>query len=111
MDDFPQIFLFFYSISVFISVRAMQIGHTLSVEEILKNSKEVMTTMGEWELVGLTVRKFQQPAGNEEFYEELRFFVRKHLKLQPFKVTYCAQALFMYTTGKMAFAFAILQAF
>lgn len=55
---------------------AIQIGNKSSVEEILKYSKEVMTTMGEWELVGLTVTKFQQPTGDEEFYEELRFFVR-----------------------------------
>lgn len=68
--------------SVFISVSAVQINHKSPVEDILKHSKEVMTTMGEWELIGLSVRKFQQPTttttGKQEFYEELRFFVRKH---------------------------------
>lgn len=59
---------------IFISVSAVQIDHA-SVEEIFKNSKEVMTTMGEWELVGLTVKKFQAQAADGEMYEEIRFIV------------------------------------
>lgn len=59
---------------IFISVYAVQIGHA-SVEEIYKNSKEVMTTMGEWELVGITVKEFQPDAGEGEMYDEIRFIV------------------------------------
>lgn len=59
---------------IFISASAVQIDHA-SVEEIFKHSKEVMTTMGEWELVGLTVKKFQAQAGDGEMYEEIRFIV------------------------------------
>lgn len=37
--------------------------------------------MGEWELVGLTVKKFQLPAGDGGIYQEIRFFVRKYFTL------------------------------
>ncbi|TKS74671.1 5-hydroxytryptamine receptor 3C [Collichthys lucidus] len=57
-----------------LGVAALQLNQTLSVEEIFKNSKEVMTTMGEWELVGLKVKKYEPPAGDGEIYEEIRFF-------------------------------------
>ena len=40
-------------------------------------SKEFMTTMGEWELIGITVEKFVFDADYDDFYEELRFYVRK----------------------------------
>lgn len=60
---------------------AVQIGQTSSAEEILKYSKDMMTTMGEWELVGLTAKKFQLPAGDGEMYEEIRFSVRKYFTL------------------------------
>ncbi|XP_034386299.1 5-hydroxytryptamine receptor 3A-like [Cyclopterus lumpus] len=54
---------------------ALQIDLSSTVADILKYSKEVMTTMGEWELVGLTVNTYLPPAGNEDVYEEMRFFV------------------------------------
>lgn len=40
-----------------------------------------MTTMGEWELIGLTVKKFRQLGSDGEFYDEIRFFVRKYFAL------------------------------
>lgn len=59
----------------------MQIDLSSTVEDIFKRSKKVMTTMGEWELVGLTVKMFTLPAGDAEMYQEIRFFVRKYCKL------------------------------
>ncbi|KAK7889363.1 hypothetical protein WMY93_024923 [Mugilogobius chulae] len=42
----------------------------------LQISKDVMTTMGEWELVGLNVKRFEFPSGiGNGFYQELRFYV------------------------------------
>lgn len=37
--------------------------------------------MGEWELIGLTAKKFQLPATDGELYDEIRFFVRKYFAL------------------------------
>ncbi|XP_075342272.1 5-hydroxytryptamine receptor 3A-like [Odontesthes bonariensis] len=51
-----------------------------SSDEILQRSKEVMSTMGEWSLVGITAKKYSLPASFGEYYQELRFFisVRRH---------------------------------
>uniref|UniRef100_A0A3Q1EPQ6 Uncharacterized protein n=1 Tax=Acanthochromis polyacanthus TaxID=80966 RepID=A0A3Q1EPQ6_9TELE len=38
---------------------AMQLEILTSAEEIFRYSKEVMTTMGEWELIGLTAKKLE----------------------------------------------------
>lgn len=75
MDSISQKLWLYY---IFLSEAALQIHQMLSVEEILKYSKDVMTTMGEWELVGITGKKYQLPAGDGEMYEEIRFFVRKY---------------------------------
>lgn len=48
---------------------------SISAEEIYINSKEVMTTVGEWELTGVTVNKMNLPAGDGEMYDEIRFHV------------------------------------
>lgn len=47
----------------------------ISAEEIYKTSKEMMTTVGEWELTGVTVEKLSLAAGDGEMYEEIRFYV------------------------------------
>lgn len=62
--------------SIFFSATALRLSLKSSVEEMLKYSKKVMTSMGEWELVGLTANNFLQPASYGELYEELRFAVR-----------------------------------
>lgn len=49
----------------------------ISAEEIYINSKEVMTTVGEWELTGVTVKKMNLPAGDGKMYDEIRFHVSK----------------------------------
>lgn len=59
----------------------MEIGTLDTAEDILKTSKSVMSTMGEWELIGLKVKKFVFPAGLHEQYEELRFYVRKYYSI------------------------------
>lgn len=66
---------------IFLSVAALQISQALPVEEILTYSKKVMTTVGEWELVGITVKTLQLPAGDGEAYQEIRFFVRTYFRL------------------------------
>lgn len=55
----------------------MEIRHTLTTGEILQLSKEVMATMGEWYLVGLTAETLHTPASDGEAYQFVRFFVRK----------------------------------
>lgn len=59
----------------------MEIRHTLTTGEILQLSKEVMATMGEWYLVGLTAETLHTPASDGEAYQFVRFFVRKSFRL------------------------------
>lgn len=67
--------------SIFFSATALRLHLKSSVEEMLKYSKQVMTSKGEWELIGLTANNFLQPATHGELYEELRFAVRKYSRL------------------------------
>uniref|UniRef100_A0A671Z4J4 5-hydroxytryptamine (serotonin) receptor 3A n=1 Tax=Sparus aurata TaxID=8175 RepID=A0A671Z4J4_SPAAU len=46
-----------FTFNSYLLLTAMEIRHTLTTGEILQLSKEVMATMGEWYLVGLTVYK------------------------------------------------------
>lgn len=56
-------------------------GEKISAEEIFLHSKQVMTSMGEWELNGVTAKKMVLLASDGELYDELRYFVRKHFTL------------------------------
>ncbi|XP_073331885.1 5-hydroxytryptamine receptor 3A-like [Pagrus major] len=53
----------------------LEIGHTLTVEDILHVSKKVMATMGEWDLVGLASETLHSPASDGDAYQFVRFFV------------------------------------
>ncbi|XP_075878693.1 5-hydroxytryptamine receptor 3C-like [Nelusetta ayraudi] len=60
--------------------KALQMGEKISAEAIFQHSKQVMTSMGEWELNGVTSEKMVLPASDGELYDELRYFVsfRRH---------------------------------
>lgn len=57
------------------SVSDLQINSLWTEETRLNQSREVMTTMGEWQLVGIKVKRFDFST-----YQELRFFVRMFLR-------------------------------
>ncbi|KAM8745869.1 uncharacterized protein AB9X84_016935 [Acanthopagrus schlegelii] len=61
--------------SYLLRMAALEIRHTLTAEEILQYSKEVMATMGEWYLVGLTAETLHSAASDGEAYQFVRFFV------------------------------------
>ncbi|XP_036971873.1 5-hydroxytryptamine receptor 3C-like isoform X2 [Acanthopagrus latus] len=61
--------------SYLLRMAAMEIRHTLTAEEILQYSKDVMATMGEWYLVGLTAETLHSAASDGEAYQFVRFFV------------------------------------
>lgn len=68
----------------FHSEAVLQMDIFTSVEDILNQSKKVMTTMGEWELIGLTVQTITLPAGGDKLYQEICFFVRTYCWLSPY---------------------------
>ncbi|AWP10841.1 putative 5-hydroxytryptamine receptor 3A-like [Scophthalmus maximus] len=53
----------------------LQIDLLSSAEDMFDFSKEVMATMGEWELIGITVKKFDLTGQDEETYQEIRFYI------------------------------------
>lgn len=72
---------------------------SISAETVDKLSKEVIATMGEWELIGITAKKFELPSTqNGTTYEELRFYVRTHSK-HTLKI-WIFNLFVMNTTGK-----------
>lgn len=50
----------------------------ISAEEIFQHSKDVMSSMGEWELHAVKAKKWVLPASDGELYDELRYYVRRH---------------------------------
>ncbi|KAM3618980.1 uncharacterized protein V6R79_001225 [Siganus canaliculatus] len=51
------------------------ISRTFSAEDMFRYSKKVMTTVGEWELVGLTGKTLNMTSTIGKPYQEIRFFV------------------------------------
>ncbi|KAK9519421.1 hypothetical protein VZT92_022153 [Zoarces viviparus] len=82
---------------------AMQLDLSSNVSDILKHSKKVMTTMGEWELVGLTVNSYILPAGGEELYQEMRFFVSVRRRATLYVVNLLIPSCFLITVDLFSF--------
>ncbi|KAI9517345.1 hypothetical protein NQZ68_004562 [Dissostichus eleginoides] len=81
----------------------LQINIFTSVEDILNQSKKVMTTMGEWELIGLTVQRFTLPAGDNELYQEIRFFVTVRRRATLYVVNLLIPSCFLITVDLFSF--------
>lgn len=66
---------------ILLSASALQIFLGLPVEDILEHSREVFKTMGEWELLDITVYKHHLNVAGEvvDPYDELSFYVRNIL--------------------------------
>ncbi|CAJ1060758.1 uncharacterized protein LOC124873912 [Xyrichtys novacula] len=56
------------------TMSAINVSHS-SVKEIYKRSVEVMSTMGEWELTGITAATYLFPTSVGDDYQEIRFFI------------------------------------
>ncbi|KAK2835417.1 hypothetical protein Q5P01_015901 [Channa striata] len=54
---------------------AIMIESSTTAQQIFKDSQQVMETVGEWNLIGIELEKFDLPAGDGETYQELRYFV------------------------------------
>lgn len=69
----------------FLSVDAIELFSGISAEATLQVSKEVIATMGEWELVGIAsdLQTIRPMDGSS--YQELHFYVRPCKNLYPLK--------------------------
>ncbi|KAG7244876.1 hypothetical protein INR49_027250, partial [Caranx melampygus] len=82
---------------------SMEIGLLGTAEEILNSSKLVMSTMGEWELIEVKVKKFVFPAGLQELYEELRFYVSVRRRATMYVVNLLIPSCFLITVDLFSF--------
>ncbi|XP_034439744.1 5-hydroxytryptamine receptor 3A-like isoform X1 [Hippoglossus hippoglossus] len=82
---------------------ALQINLPRPAGEIFEMSKEMMATMGEWELIGITVEKLVFNANNEEVYEELRFYVSLKRRATLYVVNLLIPSCFLITVDLFSF--------
>ncbi|XP_059196363.1 5-hydroxytryptamine receptor 3A-like [Centropristis striata] len=85
------------------TIKAIPINRSSSAEEIFKFSKKVMTTMGEWELIGITAKTFLLPASRNETYQELRFFVSVRRRATLYVVNLLLPSCFLITVDLFSF--------
>uniref|UniRef100_UPI0037E9847E 5-hydroxytryptamine receptor 3A-like n=1 Tax=Semicossyphus pulcher TaxID=241346 RepID=UPI0037E9847E len=84
------------------TISAVQINHT-SVEAILERSRKVMTTMGEWKLVGITVKIYRLPTSSGDDYQEIRFFVSVSRRATLYVVNLLIPSCFLITVDLFSF--------
>ncbi|GAA6219795.1 5-hydroxytryptamine receptor 3A-like isoform X1 [Lates japonicus] len=82
---------------------ALQVHPEVSVEKMLESSKEVMATMGEWELIGITVKKYNLIASDDLPYEELRFHISVRRRAMLYVVNLLIPSCFLITVDLFSF--------
>nr|XP_057929164.1 5-hydroxytryptamine receptor 3A-like isoform X2 [Doryrhamphus excisus] len=84
-------------------VSAIQLGQTFTTERIFEYSKEMMTTVGEWELIGMSSFKEQLPTSDDDIYEEMRFFVSLRRRSTMYVVNLLLPSCFLITVDLFSF--------
>ncbi|XP_078114927.1 5-hydroxytryptamine receptor 3E-like isoform X2 [Sander vitreus] len=88
--------------SYLLSMADMPIDLSSTAEDIFRLSKEVMTTKGEWELVGLTTKTFILPAVGGP-YQEIRFYVSVRRRATLYVVNLLIPSCFLITVDLFSF--------
>ncbi|XP_034736547.1 5-hydroxytryptamine receptor 3A-like isoform X2 [Etheostoma cragini] len=89
--------------SYLLSMSAMPIGLSSTAEDIFTFSKELMTTKGEWELVGLTTKTYMLPHMEDELYQEIRFYVSVRRRATLYVVNLLIPSCFLITVDLFSF--------
>ncbi|XP_071342819.1 5-hydroxytryptamine receptor 3C-like [Trachinotus anak] len=84
---------------------ASDIVITLSSDaaHITEHSKEVMTTMGEWELLDITSNKYSLGLDNGEYIDELAFHIRVRRRATLYVVNLLIPSCFLITVDMFSF--------
>uniref|UniRef100_A0A3Q3K2F7 5-hydroxytryptamine (serotonin) receptor 3B n=2 Tax=Monopterus albus TaxID=43700 RepID=A0A3Q3K2F7_MONAL len=82
---------------------AVKLTNFTPVEKTLTNSKQSMTTMGEWELVGITLDKYEREDGEGELNQELRYFVSVRRQSTMYVVNLLLPSSFLITVDLFSF--------
>ncbi|XP_061681476.1 uncharacterized protein LOC133503673 isoform X2 [Syngnathoides biaculeatus] len=79
------------------------IGRLMSTEQIFQYSRSLMTTMGEWELIGIKAVKQKIQSSYGGFYEELRFFISVRRRSMLYVVNLLMPCCFLITVDLFSF--------
>ncbi|XP_061540241.1 5-hydroxytryptamine receptor 3A-like [Phycodurus eques] len=82
---------------------SIQIGRIMSTEQILKYSQTLMTTMGEWELIGIKALQRKISSSDGDVYEELRFFISMRRRSMLYVVNLLIPCCFLITVDLFSF--------
>ncbi|XP_068599609.1 5-hydroxytryptamine receptor 3A [Brachionichthys hirsutus] len=85
------------------STREVKLFLGVSVENITKNSKMSLTTMGEWELLDITVNKFTIELDWGEHVDELAFHIRVRRRATLYVVNLLIPSCFLVTVDLFSF--------
>ncbi|KAI3368242.1 hypothetical protein L3Q82_007963 [Scortum barcoo] len=72
-------------------------------ENITEESKEVMTTMGEWELLDITVHKYEPGIDYDQYIDELTFHIRVKRRATLYVVNLLIPSCFLITVDLFSF--------
>ncbi|XP_027146050.1 5-hydroxytryptamine receptor 3A-like [Larimichthys crocea] len=74
-----------------------------TAENITKHSKNVMTTMGEWELLEITAHKYNPGHGDSDYIDELVFHIRVRRRATLYVVNLLIPSCFLITVDLFSF--------
>ncbi|KAM7012025.1 5-hydroxytryptamine receptor 3A-like [Tautogolabrus adspersus] len=84
------------------TISAVYVNHS-SIEKIVELSKQVMTSKGEWQLVGITVKTYIFPTTVGDDYQEVRFYVSLRRQATMYVVNLLIPSCFLITVDLFSF--------
>ncbi|XP_025999033.1 5-hydroxytryptamine receptor 3C-like [Astatotilapia calliptera] len=82
---------------------ALQLYLTETPERMFEYSKSRMETMGEWELIGITAKKYTLPSTASGFYDEIRFHISLRRQAMLYVVNLLLPSCFLITVDLFSF--------
>ncbi|XP_069558316.1 5-hydroxytryptamine receptor 3E-like [Brachyistius frenatus] len=76
---------------------------TWTGEDMFQISQHTITTMGEWELVGITAQKFERKTYANEDYDEIRFYIALRRRATLYVVNLLVPTCFLITVDLFSF--------
>ncbi|CAI5685160.1 unnamed protein product [Oreochromis niloticus] len=82
---------------------ALQLYLTGTSEMMFENSKSMMATKGEWELIGIAAKKYTLPSTVSGFYDEIRFQISLRRQAMLYIVNLLLPSCFLITVDLFSF--------
>ncbi|XP_035764120.1 5-hydroxytryptamine receptor 3A-like [Neolamprologus brichardi] len=82
---------------------ALQLYLAGTLERMFEYSKSMTATMGEWELIGITAKKYTLPSTASGFYDEIRFHISLRRQAMLYVVNLLLPSCFLITVDLFSF--------